>query len=119
MLPDSAELIALFPDFGAVLTIEAKLVGGPEYDANCYNKWKASLHCLGLARNSDRADWVAAPYQAAGKTGRKAVKGGTNRILRMGVVPSSQALRGKADRSAQGVDVAIAATVRRIECQKT
>jgi hypothetical protein len=47
MLPDSAELIALIPNFGAVLTIEAKLVSGPESgaDRNCENE--DGLHCSG------------------------------------------------------------------------
>jgi hypothetical protein len=36
VLPDSAVFIAFFPNFGAVLTIEAKLVGGPA--DNCYSK---------------------------------------------------------------------------------
>jgi hypothetical protein len=44
-LPDSANLIALFPHFGGVLTIEAKLVGGPESGAYCYSENDNSLHC--------------------------------------------------------------------------
>jgi hypothetical protein len=38
VLPDGAVLIGLLPDFGAVLTIEAKAVGGPETDDNCYGE---------------------------------------------------------------------------------
>jgi hypothetical protein len=38
VLPDSAVLIALFPNFGAVLTVESKLVGGPEADNYCYRE---------------------------------------------------------------------------------
>jgi alkylation response protein AidB-like acyl-CoA dehydrogenase len=47
MLPDTAELIALLPNFGAVLAIEAKLVGGPESDNNCYSENEDSLHFSG------------------------------------------------------------------------
>jgi hypothetical protein len=38
VLPGSTVLIALPPNFGAVLAIEAKLVGGPESDDNCYSE---------------------------------------------------------------------------------
>jgi hypothetical protein len=38
VLPDSAVLIGLLPDFGAVLTIEAKAVSGPESDDNRYGE---------------------------------------------------------------------------------
>jgi hypothetical protein len=48
-LPDSAKLVALFPNFGAVLTIKAKLVGSPESGADCYSENEDSLHCSGLA----------------------------------------------------------------------
>jgi hypothetical protein len=38
-LPDLAGLIALFPDFGAVLAIDAQLIGGPECRrASCYQR---------------------------------------------------------------------------------
>jgi hypothetical protein len=47
VLPDSAELIASFPNFAAVLTIEAKLVSGPESGADCYSENEDSLHCSG------------------------------------------------------------------------
>ena len=46
-LPVSAYLIALFPNFGAVLTIEAKPVGSPESGADCYSENEDSLHCSG------------------------------------------------------------------------
>ena len=47
VLPDSAELIGLFPNFGAVFTIEAKLVSGPESGADCYRENEDSFHCSG------------------------------------------------------------------------
>ena len=47
VLPDGAVLIGLLPDFGAVLTIEAKQVGSPETGADCYSENEDSLHCSG------------------------------------------------------------------------
>jgi hypothetical protein len=44
VLPDSAVLIALFPNFGAVLATEAKLVCSPESDDNCNSESEDSLH---------------------------------------------------------------------------
>ena len=38
VLPDGAVLIGLLPEFAAVLTIEAKAVGGPESDDNRYSE---------------------------------------------------------------------------------
>jgi hypothetical protein len=38
VLPDGAVFIGLLPEFGAVLTIEAKAVSGPEADDNCYSE---------------------------------------------------------------------------------
>ena len=52
VLPASAQLIALFPNFGAVLTIEAKLVGSPECAANCYSEYEDELHCFSACRHA-------------------------------------------------------------------
>jgi hypothetical protein len=49
VLPESAELIALFPNFGAVLTIEAKLVGSPECGQESYSEYEDRLHRSRLA----------------------------------------------------------------------
>ena len=51
-LPDSAKFIASFPNFGAVITIEAKLVGSPKSGADCYseNEDSSSLFRLPQAR---------------------------------------------------------------------
>jgi hypothetical protein len=38
VLPDSPKFIASFKNFGAVLAIEAKLVGSPESGADCYSE---------------------------------------------------------------------------------
>jgi hypothetical protein len=48
-LPDSPKFIASFQNFGALLAIEAKLVGSPESGADCYSENDDSLHCSGLA----------------------------------------------------------------------
>jgi hypothetical protein len=62
VLPDSAKLIALFPNFGAVLTIEAKLVGGPESGHNRNSEYEDGLHCLGLAGSKVMAPSVKLEY---------------------------------------------------------
>jgi hypothetical protein len=46
-LPDSSKFIASFPNFGAVLAIEAKLVGSPESRADCYSENEDGLHSSG------------------------------------------------------------------------
>jgi hypothetical protein len=51
VLPHSTVLIALFPNFGAVLTVKAKLVGGPESGENCYSEYEDRLYCSGLTRS--------------------------------------------------------------------
>ena len=56
VLPDSAQLIALFPNFSAVLTIEAKLVGSPESGADCYSEYEDSLHCSGAPTYKAESD---------------------------------------------------------------
>jgi hypothetical protein len=38
VLPNIAVLVASLPNYGAVLTVEAKAVSGPESDYNCYSK---------------------------------------------------------------------------------
>ena len=38
VLPNSAVLIASLPNLGAVLSVEAKAVSGPESDDKCYSK---------------------------------------------------------------------------------
>jgi hypothetical protein len=38
VLPNSAVLIASLPNLGAVLSVEAKAVSGPESDDNCYSE---------------------------------------------------------------------------------
>ena len=47
VLPGSAELIALFPNLGAVLTIEAILVGSPECGHASESEYENRLHCSG------------------------------------------------------------------------
>ena len=37
-LPDGAVFIGLLPEFGAVFTVEAKAVSGPESDENRYSE---------------------------------------------------------------------------------
>ena len=59
MLPGSAVLIALFPNYGAVLTVESKLVGGPESDNYCYSEYEDGLHFSGLARSLDSGQATA------------------------------------------------------------
>jgi hypothetical protein len=49
VLPNIAVLIALLPNFGAVLTVEAKAVSGPESDDNCYSEYEDRLHFSGPA----------------------------------------------------------------------
>jgi hypothetical protein len=49
VLPDNAVLIALFPNFGTVLAVEAKAVSGPKSDDNRQSEYEDSFHCPGLA----------------------------------------------------------------------
>jgi hypothetical protein len=49
VLPNIAVLIASLPNYGAVLTVEAKAVSGPESDDNCYSEYEDRLHFSGLA----------------------------------------------------------------------